>query len=52
MLDFKKEIRSDSVLLRPMKMDDFDQMKNLTKDSKMWIYFTSDLPNTNITFSI
>lgn len=35
MLDFEKTIHSDRVILRPMKMDDFDKMKSLTRDSKM-----------------
>ena len=45
MLDFKKKIHSERVILRPMKLNDFEQMKNLTKNSQMWYYFTSDLSN-------
>jgi len=45
MLNFKKIIRTESVLLRPIELDDFDQMKALTKDPEMWYYFTSDLSN-------
>ena len=43
MLDFQKIIRSEKVILRPMKVDDFEKMKSLTTDSKMWHYFTADL---------
>jgi len=45
MLDFNKIIHSDRVLLRPIELNDFEQMKNLTKDSQMWYYFTADLSN-------
>ena len=43
MLDFQKIIRSERVVLRPMEINDFDKMKRLTTDSKMWYYFTADL---------
>ncbi|OCB69765.1 GNAT family N-acetyltransferase [Flavobacterium crassostreae] len=45
MIDFKKNIHSERVILRPMELNDFEQMKNLTKNSQMWYYFTSDLSN-------
>ena len=45
MLDFEKNISSKKVLLRPMNLNDFDKMKDLTKDSEMWHYFTADLSN-------
>lgn len=45
MLDFEKSIHSEKVILRPMKMNDFDEMSVLTKDSEMWYYFTVDLSN-------
>ncbi|NQX81355.1 MAG: GNAT family N-acetyltransferase [Flavobacteriaceae bacterium] len=48
MLDFQKIIRSEKVLLRPMKVGDFKQMKSLTTDSKMWYYFTADLSDEKI----
>jgi RimJ/RimL family protein N-acetyltransferase len=43
MIDFQKIIHSDKVLLRPMKVDDFEKMRSLTTDPKMWYYFTADL---------
>lgn len=43
MLDFKKNIHTDKILLRPIQLEDFDKMKSLTTDSKMWYYFTADL---------
>lgn len=48
MLDFQKTIRSEKVFLRPMKIDDFSEIKNLTTDSKMWYYFTADLSDETI----
>ena len=48
MLDFHKTLRSDKVLLRPMMLNDFEQMKTLTKDRNMWYYFTADLSDENI----
>jgi RimJ/RimL family protein N-acetyltransferase len=45
MLDFQKNISSKRVFLRPMNVNDFDKMRVLTKDKKMWYYFTSDLSN-------
>ena len=43
MLDFQKIIQSEKVILRPMRIDDFEKMKSLTTDPKMWYYFTADL---------
>lgn len=48
MLDFDKTIQSDRVLLRPMQRADFDRMKELTSDPKMWYYFTADLSDEAI----
>lgn len=45
MLDFQKVIHTEKVILRPMKIDDFEEMKSLTTDPKMWYYFTADLSN-------
>lgn len=47
MIDFKKKIHSERVILRPMEMKDFEEMKNLTKNSQMWYHFTSDLSDEN-----
>ena len=43
MLDFNKTILSEKVLLRPMIIEDFEGMKQLTKDREMWYFFTADL---------
>lgn len=43
MLNFNKTIESERVILRPIKKEDFEEMKNLTTDPNMWYYFTSDL---------
>ncbi len=45
MVDFKKIIHSEKVILRPLKADDFDEMKLLTQAPEMWTYFTSNLSN-------
>ena len=45
MLDFEKNINSEKVILRPMNVNDFDKMKDLTNDAEMWYYFTADLSN-------
>lgn len=47
MLDFKKIIRSNRVILRPILLSNFDEMKALTKDTNMWYYFTADLSNND-----
>ena len=31
-----------------MRLSDFEQMKTLTKDFKMWFYFTADLSDEQI----
>ena len=43
MLDFNLTLQTDEILLRPIKLDDFDPFSKLTDDKSMWIYFTSDL---------
>ncbi len=45
MLNFNKIIQSERVILRPIKKEDFKEMKNLTTDQNMWYYFTTDLSN-------
>lgn len=43
MFDFNLNLQTDEILLRPMKLEDFDPFLKLTGDKSMWIYFTSDL---------
>lgn len=43
MLDFNLTLQTNEILLRPIKLDDFDPISKLTNDRSMWIYFTSDL---------
>lgn len=43
MIDFNTTLQSKNLLLRPLTLDDFDSMRNLTRDPGMWTYFTSDL---------
>lgn len=45
MLNFNKIIQSERVILRPIKKEDFKEMKDLTTDQNMWYYFTTDLSN-------
>lgn len=48
MLDFKKTINSDKVILRPIEINDFDEMTELTQDSEMWYYFTANLSDKKV----
>lgn len=48
MVDFNKKINSKRVILRPIQNSDFHQMKNLTKESQMWYYFTADLSDEKV----
>ena len=43
MFDFNLTLQTDEILLRPIKLEDFDPFLKLTDDKSMWIYFTSDL---------
>ncbi len=43
MIDFDIVLESERVRLRPIKKEDINFFIDLTKDSSMWIYFTSDL---------
>ena len=44
MIDFNKEFKTDRILIRPLQLEDAEEMFALTsKDSEMWIYFTADL---------
>ncbi len=44
MIDFSKEFKTDALFIRPLRLEDTDEMFQLTSiDPDMWIYFTSDL---------
>ena len=43
MIDFDINLRSYSLLLRPVESNDIHHYRGLTNDESMWIYFTSDL---------
>jgi len=43
MIDFELILQSDKVLLRPLLIEDFDQLAGLANDQSMWVYFTSNL---------
>jgi RimJ/RimL family protein N-acetyltransferase len=43
MVNFERILQTDEVLLRPLLMEDFEQLADLTNDQSMWTYFTSDL---------
>lgn len=45
MLNYKKVIETDQIRLRPIKEDDFEEMKELTKNPEVWTFFTSNLSN-------
>ena len=43
MVNFERILQTDEVLLRPLLIEDFEQLADLTNDQSMWTYFTSDL---------
>lgn len=43
MIDFNIVLETEKVKLRPTKKEDSDFFSDLTNDSSMWVYFTSDL---------
>lgn len=43
MIDFNKTFETDRVLLRPISLEDLDEMTPLCASSEMWYYFTADL---------
>lgn len=46
MIDFNKTFKTDKVILRPIHLDDLEEMYTFTSvDTEMWIYFTADLSN-------
>ena len=38
-------LRSDSTILRPVKLEDYHAFEKITEDQSMWDYFTNDLSN-------
>jgi len=46
MLDFNLTLQTNTILLRPLVLEDLKSFKALTTDKSMWIYFTSDLSNS------
>jgi len=49
MIDFNKTFKTNKVILRPISLDDLDEMYALTSvDPEMWIYFTVDLSDKAI----
>lgn len=43
MIDFNLVLRSDTVILRPMLVEDLHEMKKRTGDKDRWLFFTADL---------
>lgn len=43
MIDFNLQLQNKTILLRPMLQTDVELFEPLTKNHKMWIYFTHDL---------
>jgi RimJ/RimL family protein N-acetyltransferase len=44
-LNFNLVLKSDRILLRPLKRSDLEKFIGLTNNKDMWKYFTSDLSN-------
>lgn len=47
MEDFTKIFETNQILLRPLRIEDFNGLKEKTDDKDLWIYFTSDLLDKN-----
>lgn len=45
MIDFKKILETNLILMRPISLDDYESFIEICSDKDLWIYFTSDLSN-------
>ena len=45
MIDFNVQLENDSILLRPIELNDYLEFLKITTEKLMWYYFTSDLSN-------
>ena len=43
MINYNKVLKTDRIILRPIRDDDFQEIKELTKNEEVWTYFTSNL---------
>ena len=43
MLNYNKVLKNNQITLRPIQEGDFEEMKRLTKNEKIWTYFTTNL---------
>lgn len=43
MIPFNLTLQSEKVILRPLRMDDYDALRTATQDTDIWTYFTMDL---------
>ena len=48
MIDFNKTFDTNQILIRPMRLDDYDSFKEISADKDLWLYFTSDLSDKNV----
>lgn len=47
MINYHKILKTERIILRPVIEEDFKEMRELTKNEKVWTYFTSNLSNEN-----
>lgn len=50
MFNFNPELRDDRIRLRSMTTDDYEDFREITGDSDMWIWFTHDLSDPAVLF--
>ena len=48
MIDYNKSFETNNLLIRPMKIDDYNEMYKLTANPEMWKYFTADLSDKGV----
>jgi len=48
MIDFNKTLETNQILMRPMRLEDYDRFVEISVDKDLWIYFTSDLSDKKV----
>jgi hypothetical protein len=50
MISFTKTFETDTILLRPMNLNDFEEFIEITTEKDLWEYFTNDLSDMDILY--
>jgi RimJ/RimL family protein N-acetyltransferase len=48
MIDFNKTLETNRILMRPMRLEDYDRFVEISVYKDLWIYFTSDLSDKKV----